>query len=64
LTQLEFALAPYDPRPHWGKAFVTGGERVCAAYERMDDFRALARRLDPEGQFRNAYLDRMVFDVG
>ena len=61
LARLESALAPYDPRPHWGKAFVMGGERIAASYERMSDFRALAHRFDPDGQFRNAYLDRVVF---
>jgi len=61
LARLESELAPFDPRPHWGKAYAMRGDRVAGLYERMDDFRALARRFDPDGQFRNAYLDRTVF---
>ena len=64
VAELESALAPFDPRPHWGKVFAMRGDRVAAGYERMPDFRALAHRLDPDGQFRNAYLERMVFGTG
>ena len=52
---VEAALAPFDPRPHWGKLFV-GAPR----YERAADFAALAERLDPRGAFRNAWLERHV----
>jgi alditol oxidase len=52
---VEAALAPFDPRPHWGKLFV-GAPR----YERAADFAALAQRLDPRGAFRNAWLERHV----
>jgi alditol oxidase len=31
------------------------------SYPRLDDFRALATRLDPHGKFRNAFLDKFVF---
>jgi len=30
---------------------------VAGLYPRWDDFRALARSLDPEGKFRNEFLD-------
>ena len=30
-------------------------------YPRLPDFVALARELDPEGKFRNAFLERNVF---
>jgi xylitol oxidase len=61
LPRVEAALAPFDPRPHWGKVFVATAAELASRYERMDDFRALAARLDPRGAFRNAYLDRHVF---
>lgn len=61
LPSLEAALAPFEPRPHWGKVFVAPAVELAPRYERLDDFRALAERLDPRGAFRNAFLDRHVF---
>ncbi|WIX77563.1 FAD-binding protein [Amycolatopsis carbonis] len=59
LPTLESTLAPFAPRPHWGKLF--HGEALDLAYPRLADFRALAARLDPTGKFRNPFLDRHVF---
>lgn len=61
LPELEAALEPFDVRPHWGKVFTAGADRIAASYERLDDFRSLAGSLDPAGKFRNAFLDRLVF---
>lgn len=61
LPRIEAALAPFAPRPHWGKMFRATAEELAPRYERMADFRALAERLDPRGAFRNDYLDRHVF---
>ncbi len=55
LAAVEEALAPFDPRPHWGKLFTSAGR-----YERLPDFRALMRRYDPAGKFRNDFLDTYV----
>lgn len=55
LRQLEAALAPFDPRPHWGKLFAAAGR-----YPRVRDFQALRERLDPQGRFLNPYLERHV----
>ena len=63
LPVVEAALAPFKPRPHWGKLFLMTPEQVQAGYPRMADFRELAREYDPEGKFRNAYLDRYIFGV-
>jgi alditol oxidase len=52
LPGIEAALAPFDPRPHWGKLFAYAP--AYRAYPRAADFADLARRLDPEGKFRNA----------
>lgn len=57
LPELEAALAPFDPRPHWGK--VTLLADVASRYPRADEFRALAARLDPTGKFRNTALERL-----
>ena len=58
---VEEALAPFEVRPHWGKLFSISPKQVQAAYPRMDDFRKLQQSTDPEGKFRNGYLDRFVF---
>ncbi len=61
LPELDAALAPFDARPHWGKLFATEPARLNSLYPRLPDFRRLARTLDPEGKFRNAFLDRTIF---
>ncbi len=61
LPVLEERLAPFEPRPHWGKLFAMAPAQVQAAYLRMADFQALARDYDPEGKFRNSYVDRYIF---
>jgi alditol oxidase len=60
VTRLEHALAPFAPRPHWGKVFTTSPEDLRARYPRLPDFQALTRRFDPSGKFRNPYTDRLL----
>ena len=60
LPVVEEALAPFEPRPHWGKLFVAGSQELEARYERLPEFRRLAERLDRRGAFRNAFLERHV----
>ncbi|PRY02309.1 D-arabinono-1,4-lactone oxidase [Allonocardiopsis opalescens] len=57
---VERELAPFEPRPHWGKLFRTAPEVLRARYGRMADFAALARELDPSGTFRNDFVDRFI----
>ena len=61
LPLIEAALAPFAVRPHWGKLFTLETETLRQRYPRFDDFVALAQRYDPEGRFRNDYLDRTVY---
>jgi len=61
LPLLEVALAPFEARPHWGKLFTMEPERVRGLYPRLGDFQRLLGRYDPEGKFRNAFLERYVF---
>jgi xylitol oxidase len=56
LPTIEAALAPFDPRPHWGKLFVMTPEHIQACYPRLTAFRDLARRHDPGGKFHNSFL--------
>jgi alditol oxidase len=60
VTRAEQQLAPFAPRPHWGKVFTTAPEALRSRYQRLPDFLALMRRLDPSGKFRNAYTARWL----
>jgi len=60
LPTIEAALAPFDARPHWGKLFADVDRDLGRLYPRWDDFRALVAREDPDGTFRNDFLDRHV----
>jgi alditol oxidase len=62
MPDVEAVLAPFEPRPHWGKLFSTDARVLRSRYERRRDFVGLARRLDPGGKFRNAFVDEYVFD--
>ncbi|MEU4513028.1 FAD-binding protein [Nonomuraea wenchangensis] len=55
LELVEETLAPYEPRPHWGKLFT----RWPSCPER---FRSLAARLDPKGKFANDFTGRLLGD--
>jgi xylitol oxidase len=58
---IETALLPLGGRPHWGKLIHARGRELDAVYPKLEDFRTLVRRYDPEGKFRNAFLDAHVF---
>lgn len=60
LRAIEQVLAPYDARPHWGKVFSTEPATLRERYPRAGDFVGLLRRYDPQGRFRNEYLDRYL----
>ena len=57
LAQVESALAPFAPRPHWGKLSTLGGDVLRTRFERLGEFGELADEWDPTRKFRNAYLD-------
>jgi xylitol oxidase len=60
LPQIESALAPFNPRPHWGKLFVTSPDGLEAAYPKLPEFRRLRRELDPAGKFRNDFVAHYI----
>jgi len=62
VRRLEEALDPFDARPHWGKVFTTPTEVLRERYPRLGDFRKLARELDPEGKFANAFVRTVLAD--
>jgi alditol oxidase len=61
LPMIEEKLAPFNARPHWGKLFTMHPERLQSLYAKLPEFRELLRYYDPEGKFRNAFLDTHIF---
>jgi FAD-linked oxidoreductase len=62
-TAVEALMGSVGGRPHWGKLHELTAADLSARYPRFGDFQALRRSLDPEGLFRNAYLDRVLGPV-
>ncbi len=60
LRDVDAILRRYSSRPHWGKLHFLDTDDVTDLYPRAGEFRALRRRLDPEGRFLNDHL-RMLF---
>jgi xylitol oxidase len=63
LPMIEAALAPFDARPHWGKLFTISYARLQTLYERLPDFQKMLQHYDPEGKFRNVFLDTYIFET-
>ena len=61
LPVLEAELAPFKPRPHWGKVFAMAPLVIHERYEKLPDFLQLIKNYDPQGKFRNAYLDLNIY---
>jgi xylitol oxidase len=60
LPDIEAALLPLGARPHWGKVFAAAVEQLEPLYPRFNDFRSLVAKYDPNGVFRNAFLERKL----
>ena len=61
LTLIEERLAPFDVKPHWAKLFTVPPARLNALYPKMPAYRELLRQYDPQGKFRNEFLDANIF---
>src|SRR5207249_2124238 len=57
--EFEAAMLELDGRPHWGKEFTVGGDELCRRLPGYARFDAIRRRLDPQGTFVNAYVQRV-----
>jgi alditol oxidase len=60
LPTLEAALAPFAPRPHWGKVFTMAPEELATRYPRWQGFRDTMRLYDPYQKFGNGFLERCL----
>lgn len=64
LPALEEILAPFGVKPHFGKIFNMSGKKFEELFEKKDinTLRALILHHDPNGKFRNEYIDNYVFN--
>ena len=60
LPEIEAILSPFSARPHWGKLFTLPPAQIQALYPKLPEFRELLRQFDPQGKFRNAFLDALI----
>jgi xylitol oxidase len=61
LPVIERELSAFQYRPHWGKLFTMSPADLHSRYERLPEFIALAKKYDPQGKFRNDFLNRNIF---
>ena len=61
LPQIEAKLKPFQPRPHWAKLFTIAPADLRAQYKRLPDFKALLNRYDPNGKFRNEFIESNLY---
>jgi L-gulono-1,4-lactone dehydrogenase len=57
---VEAIMDDYGGRPHWGKLHFQTAATLAQRYPEWEAFQSVRRRLDPEGTFANAYLDRVL----
>jgi xylitol oxidase len=60
LPDLEAAIAPFGARPHWGKMSSLDREAVRDLYPRLDAFRDLVARTDPDRKFASRFGERVL----
>ena len=58
LPLIEAQLAPFNTRPHWAKLFTMSPSVLESRIERLADFKELLNQYDPNGKFRNEFLNR------
>jgi hypothetical protein len=51
----------FGARPHWGKVCPLQAELVDQIYPQASEFREVCAKEDPNGVFRNAWIDDVVF---
>ena len=58
--QVADIMDSYGGRPHWGKMHYLNASHLCKRYPRWGEFQELRAVLDPDGIFRNEYVDRVL----
>ncbi|MGB3144459.1 MAG: D-arabinono-1,4-lactone oxidase [Maribacter sp.] len=58
---IEKELEPFGFRPHWGKVFSIDPAILHSRYPKYAEFIALAKNYDPNGKFKNDYLELNIY---
>jgi alditol oxidase len=61
LPLIEEKLAPFDARPHWAKLFTMSPQHLISRYARMSSYREILAQYDPNGKFRNEFLNTNIY---
>jgi alditol oxidase len=60
LPSIEYALAPFGMRSHWGKLSSLDADAVQALYPRLPEFRTLVASADPGRKFASRFGERVL----
>ena len=61
LPLIEEKLAPFGARPHWAKLFTMQPAHLRAQYPKMSAYQAILAQYDPNGKFRNKFINTNIF---
>ena len=61
LPMIEAKLAPFGARPHWGKLFTMAASQIKPLYPEMSQYQGLMAHYDPQGKFRNRFLETNIY---
>lgn len=61
LPLIEKELAPFGAKPHWGKLFTLQSNLLQSRYQKLQDFKKLVAAYDPQGKFRNDFLNTTIY---
>jgi L-gulonolactone oxidase len=57
---VEDIMDDFGGRPHWGKLHFQTAETLASRYPEWNAFQDVRQKVDPEGRFSNAYLERVL----
>ncbi len=61
LPLIEQQLMPFNVKPHWAKLFTLDPKILQSRYQKLADFKQLVAEYDPEGKFRNDFLEKNLY---
>ncbi|HMF65831.1 MAG TPA: FAD-binding protein [Edaphobacter sp.] len=61
LPMIEEKLAPFSARPHWAKLSTIPPATIQHLYPKMPAYQALLKQYDPQGKFRNDFIDTNIY---
>lgn len=61
LRLIEQQLMPFNVKPHWAKLFTLDPKILQSRYQKLANFKRLVAEYDPDGKFRNDFLERNLY---